>query len=93
MKRRVAESKRALEECRKYGVTTVQDMSPLDQVDVYNHLLENGELTCRINFSPSRLSEIDNMAEKGWVVNWEAEGGPEPSGSEWINFGTIKTHY
>ncbi|MDX1409502.1 MAG: amidohydrolase family protein, partial [Saprospiraceae bacterium] len=33
--RRLAESRRALEECRKWGVTTVQDMSPLVQVDVY----------------------------------------------------------
>jgi len=53
--RRVSEAERALEECRKWGVTTVQDMSPLDQLDIYNHLLENNRLTTRINFSPSRI--------------------------------------
>lgn len=90
--RRVAESRRALEECRKWGVTTVQDMSPLDQVDVYEHLREKGELTCRINFAPSRLSEYKNMIEKGWVVDWEGEKAPHPAGDDWISFGTIKTH-
>ena len=90
--RRLAESRRALEECRKWGVTTVQDMSPLDQVDVYQHLIEKDELTCRINFSPSRLSEYENMIEKGWVIDWEAEGGPSPAGTEWLSFGTLKSH-
>lgn len=30
---KLAESRRALEECRRWGVTTVQDMSPLDYID------------------------------------------------------------
>lgn len=90
--RQLAESRRALEECRKWGVTTVQDMSPLDQVDVYNHLYEKGELTCRINFAPSRLSEYQNMIEKGWTVDWEGQMAPHPTGGDWISFGTIKTH-
>lgn len=90
--RRLAESRRALEECRKWGVTTVQDMSPLDQVDVYQHLREKGELTCRINFAPARLSEYKNMIEKGWVVDWEGEKAPHPAGDDWISFGTIKSH-
>jgi predicted amidohydrolase YtcJ len=90
--RRVAESERALAEIRKYGVTTVQDMSPLDQVDVYNHLREKGKLTCRINFSPSRLIEYQNMAKKGWVINWDNPEVPIPAGDDWMVFGTIKTH-
>lgn len=90
--RRVAESRRALEECRKWGVTTVQDMSPLDQVDVYNHLYEKDELSCRINFAPSRLSEYQNMIDRGWTVDWEGEMAPHPSGGNWISFGTIKSH-
>ena len=36
--RKIAEGRRALEECRKWGVTTVQDMSPPDQLDVYQEL-------------------------------------------------------
>lgn len=90
--RRVAESKRALEECRKWGVTTVQDMSPLDQVDVYEYLRKKDQLSCRINFCPSRLIEYSNMVNNGWVVNWDGAKGPQQAGDEWITFGTIKTH-
>ncbi|MDN5204828.1 amidohydrolase [Fulvivirgaceae bacterium BMA10] len=89
---KVAEAQRALEECRKWGVTTVQDMSPLGQVDIYNFLRERDELTCRINFCPSKLSDYQMMQEKGWVVDWENEYGPSLSGDDWIAFGTIKTH-
>ncbi|MDX1479956.1 MAG: amidohydrolase [Saprospiraceae bacterium] len=90
--RRLAEARRALEECRKWGVTTVQDMSPLVQVDVYRELERRGELTCRINFAPSRLSNYTMMAEKGWVIDWDADGGPVPAGSDMISFGTLKSH-
>ena len=90
--RRLAETKRALEECSKYGVTTVQDMSPIDQVDIYKHLMEKGELTCRINFAPARLPEYKNMAQKGWTIQWNDPEGPHPAGDEWLSFGTIKTH-
>ena len=90
--RRVAESQRALKEIRTWGVTTVQDMSPLDQVDVYQFLRDKGELTSRINFSPARLIEYQNMQQKGWTIQWDNEGGPIPAGDDWISFGTIKTH-
>jgi predicted amidohydrolase YtcJ len=81
--RRLVESRRALDECRRWGVTTVQDMSPPDQLVVYEHLRESGELTCRIHFSPSRLVEYEAMIGRGWTVG---------AGDEWIRFGTIKTH-
>lgn len=89
---KVAEAKRALDECRKWGVTTVQDMSPLDQLDVYNKLREDGELTCRINFSPARLSDYTMMKEKGWVIDWSDAEHPKTAGDDWISFGTLKTH-
>ena len=89
--RKVAEANRALEECRRWGVTTVQDMSPLDQIDVYNSLRESGDLTCRINFSPSRLSDYTMMLDKGWVIDYSGDQ-PTPSGDDWISFGTLKTH-
>lgn len=88
----LAESKRALEECRKWGVTTVQDMSPPNQLDVYKKLKEEGALTCRINFSPSRLIEYSEMIEKGWVIDWSDPSNPHPAGDDWISFGTLKTH-
>lgn len=90
--RKVAETKRGLDECRKWGVTTVQDMSPLDQVDIYEYLKESGELTCRINFSPSRLIEYENMIQNGWVIQKEGNGSLHPAGDDWISFGTLKTH-
>lgn len=81
--RSLAETRRGLEECRKWGVTSVQDMSALDQVGIYNELREQDELTCRVHFSPSRLIEYEKMIADGRTIG---------SGDEWIRFGTIKTH-
>lgn len=89
---KVAEARRALEECRRWGVTTVQDMSPMDELDVYNKLRKDGELTCRINFSPNHLTDYTMMKEKGWVIDWSDKEQPHPSGDEWMSFGTLKTH-
>lgn len=88
--RKLAETKRALAECAKWGVTTVQDMSPLDRVDIYRYLMERDSLITRINYSPSRLNEIFNMMEDGWVIDWGEN--PEPAGDDYISFGTIKSH-
>lgn len=88
--RKLAETKRALAESAKWGVTTVQDMSPLDRVDIYNYLRERDSLITRINFSPSRLSEISNMMDDGWVIDWS--DNPSPAGDDFISFGTIKSH-
>ncbi len=80
---RLAETRRALEETRRWGVTSVQDMSPIDQVDLYRNLRELGDLTVRLHFSPARLSEVKNMLERGWVIG---------SGDSSLRFGTLKTH-
>ena len=88
---RVAESERALAELSKWGITTVQDMSPPDQLAVYEHIRAKGGLTSRINFSPSRLIEYEEMVAKGWIMS-EKDGVIQPAGDEWISFGTIKTH-
>ncbi|NNF20738.1 MAG: amidohydrolase family protein, partial [Saprospiraceae bacterium] len=90
--RKVAEAERALDECRKWGVTTVQDMSPNDQTLIYKHLLEKGKLTTRINFSPSRLSEYTMMIDEGWTIDYADPDNPETAGDDWISFGTLKTH-
>jgi predicted amidohydrolase YtcJ len=83
LERRLAESRRALLACRRWGVTTVQDMSPMDQVDLYRSLREGGELTARIHFSPSRLDQLKTMLDQGWIIG---------AGDPWLRFGTIKTH-
>lgn len=88
---KLAEARRALEECRRWGVTTVQDMSSPDQLEVYEYLRKTGELTCRINFSPSRLPEYKEMIEKRWIIS-PAATGQRTAGDEWISFGTLKTH-
>lgn len=94
--RRLKETQRGLEECRKWGVTTVQDMSPLDQVDVYRQLAKNGELTTRINFCPSLLDHYPTMIEQGWTINWDDPENPKPLADSlygnMLTFGTIKTH-
>jgi predicted amidohydrolase YtcJ len=91
VEQKLAESRRALEECRRWGVTTVQDMSPPDQLDVYGELRKRGELTCRINFSPSRLIEYEMMKQKGWSIT-HTTNKQKTAGDEWISFGTLKTH-
>jgi predicted amidohydrolase YtcJ len=90
--RKVAEAERALEECRKWGVTTVQDMSPNDQSLIYKHLFEKDKLTTRINFSPSRLSEYTMMIDEGWMIDYSNPKNPQTAGNDWISFGTLKTH-
>lgn len=81
--RRVAETRRALEEFRRWGVTSVQDISPLDQLEIYEQLRAAGELTVRVHFSPSGLDDTKAMLERGWIIG---------AGDEWIRFGTLTTH-
>ena len=90
--RKLAETRRALEECRMWGVTTVQDMSPPAQLEVYETLRNSGELTCRINFSPSSLSEYEMMIDNGWVIDYSDPERLHPAGDAWISYGTLKTH-
>jgi predicted amidohydrolase YtcJ len=89
---RLAESRKALEECRKWGVTTVQDMSDAVQLEVYETLRNFGDLTCRINFAPSRLIEYEEMKNKGWKIQRKKDGHYSTAGDAWISFGTLKTH-
>ena len=92
IERKIAEAQRALRQCSEMGVTTVQDMSPMNQLEVYDYLHKKGELSCRINFSPSRLSDYKLMKENNWVINYSNENNPIPAGDEWLRFGTLKTH-
>jgi len=81
--RRLAGTRRALDECRRWGVTTVQDISPLDRVEIYEQLRAAGELTARIHFSPSGNSDTKTMLQRGWIIG---------AGDEWIRFGTLLSH-
>lgn len=80
--RRVQQTKNALAEIRKYGVTNVSDMSDDVQLDIYRELHRRGELTVRIHFRPG-LDRWKELADRGLRVG---------SGDEWIRLGALKGH-
>ena len=80
--RRVQQTKNALAEIRKHGVTNVSDMSDDMQLDIYKELHRNGELTVRVHFRPG-LDRWKEMADRGIRVG---------SGDEWIRLGALKGH-
>lgn len=80
--RRVQQTKNALAEIRKFGVTNVSDMSDDLQLDIYRELHQKGELTVRVHFRPG-LDRWKEMADKGIRVG---------AGDEWIRLGALKGH-
>lgn len=79
--RRIQQTKNALAEIRKHGVTNVSDMSDDTQLDIYRELHRNGELTVRIHFRPG-LDRWKELAGQGIRVG---------SGDEW-RLGALKGH-
>ncbi len=53
-----------LEEARRGGVTTIQDLSSAEQVMAYQHLRESGELTARIMIRPD-IFQVEHVAALG----------------------------
>jgi predicted amidohydrolase YtcJ len=80
--RRIQQTKNALAEIRRFGVTNVSDMSDDTQLDIYRELHSKGELTVRVHFRPG-LDRWKEMSQKG------IKGG---SGDEWIRLGALKGH-
>jgi predicted amidohydrolase YtcJ len=80
--RRMQQTKNALAEIRKYGVTNVSDMSDDLQLELYKELQRSGELTVRIHFRPG-LDRWKELADQGIRVG---------SGDEWIRLGALKGH-
>jgi predicted amidohydrolase YtcJ len=80
--RRIQQTKNALAEIRKFGVTNVSDMSDDLQLDIYRELHQKGELTVRIHFRPG-LDRWQEMADTGIRVG---------AGDEWIRLGALKGH-
>lgn len=80
--RRVQQTRNALAEIRKYGVTNVSDMSDDMQLDIYRELHRNNELTVRIHFRPG-LDRWKELGDRGIRVG---------SGDEWIRLGALKGH-
>ena len=54
--RRIRQTKYALKEIRRFGVTNVSDMSDDTQLDIYRELHQKGELTVRVHFRPGPRS-------------------------------------
>ena len=80
--RRIQQTKNALAEIRKFGVTNVSDMSDDLQLDIYRELHQKGELTVRVHFRPG-LDRWKELAGKGIRVG---------AGDEWIRLGALKGH-
>ena len=80
--RRVQQTKNALAEIRKYGVTNVSDMSDDEQLEIYRELQKTNELTVRVHFRPG-LDRWEESNHRGIKVG---------SGDEWIRLGALKGH-
>ena len=80
--RRVEQTRNALAEIRKYGVTNVSDMSDDEQLDIYRELQKTNELTVRVHFRPG-LERWQEMSDRRIKVG---------SGDEWIRLGALKAH-
>ncbi len=80
--RRVWQTKNALAEIRKYGVTNVSDMSDDEQLEIYRDLHQKGELTVRVHFRPG-LDRWKELADRGIKIG---------SGDDWIRLGSLKGH-
>jgi hypothetical protein len=80
--RRINQTRRALAEIRKYGVTNISDMSDDEQLEIYRELRAKGELTVRVHFRFG-LEQWKDLADKGVKVG---------AGDEWIRLGALKGH-
>ena len=80
--RRLEQTRRALAEIRKYGVTNVSDMSDDEQLEIYRELRAKGELTVRVHFR-YMLDRWEELAKQEIKIG---------SGDEWIRLGGLKGH-
>ena len=82
VRRRLAQTRRALDEIRRHGVTSISDMSDDRQLEIYRRLHRNGELTVRVHFRYplERWQELSGR---------EAEAG---AANLWIRLGALKGH-
>ncbi len=60
-------SLRALEEARKMGITSVQDLTQPDEFEAYKKILADGNLTCRI-YSIWPLDKYEDIVRAGVTV-------------------------
>ena len=77
---RLAEARTALARLASNGVTTIFDITPPDQLPVYEALRESGELTARVNVRLV-LDTWDELAHAGIADGF---------GDDWIRFSGLK---
>jgi hypothetical protein len=77
---RLAEAGLALAELRGLGVTTIHDVIPPEQLEVYQELERRGELTVRVYARPT-LDRIEALRAIGLKPGF---------GNEWIRIGGLK---
>jgi predicted amidohydrolase YtcJ len=77
---RLAEARTALDQLREFGVTGIHDITPPEQLPVYQALKQRGELTTRVYARPT-LDKWDELA---------AVGIPHGFGDEMLKVGGLK---
>jgi predicted amidohydrolase YtcJ len=80
MEQRLIEARAALARLRENGVTTFHDITPPEQMEVFQRLLAGGELTARVYARPT-------------LDKWEAlraAGIKHGFGNEWLKIGGLK---
>lgn len=77
---RLAEARVALERLRRYGVTGIHDITPPDQLAVFQALRRSGELTTRVYARPT-LDRWQHLAALGIRHGF---------GDEWLKIGGLK---
>jgi predicted amidohydrolase YtcJ len=80
MDQRLAEARAALAQLREYGVTSFHDITPPEQLAVYQELRRRGELTARVYARPT-LDKWEQLA---------AVGIRHGFGDDWIRIGGLK---
>ncbi len=81
-KRRLSQSRQALVEIRRYGVTSISDMSDDQQLEIYRQLRSRDQLTVRVHFR-SDLERWKVLARQAIRVG---------SGDDWIRLGAVRGH-
>jgi predicted amidohydrolase YtcJ len=80
--RRLDQTRNALQEIRRSGVTTISDMSDDEQLDIFRQLRDQGELTVRVHFRYP-LERWKELADRGIRAD---------SDDSWIRLGALKGH-
>lgn len=80
LEQRLAEATVALERLRGFGVTTIHDIAPPEQMEVFQTLESRGDLTVRVYARPT-LEKWEHLA---------AVGAGHGFGSEWLKIGGLK---